>query len=158
MSVMASQITNVMTVYPTVYSGTGQRKRQSSASGAFVRGIHRWTVNSPHKGPVTREMFPFDDVIMIHGMYCTTWTINTARPCNSKLYYGIICHILFLPQHHHLHRNWNQDIKIFFLITFENDVSFQFKSSKDTHVVKMNENRSWLVCFVGMSEYFCYFP
>ena len=31
---------------------------------AFVRGIHRWPVNSPHKGPVTRKMFPFDDVIM----------------------------------------------------------------------------------------------
>ena len=27
-------------------------------------GIHRWPVNSPHKGPVTRKMFPFDDVIM----------------------------------------------------------------------------------------------
>ena len=24
----------------------------------------RWPVNSPHKGPVTRKMFPFDDVIM----------------------------------------------------------------------------------------------
>ena len=31
---------------------------------AFVQGIHRWPVNSPQKGPVTREMFPFDDVIM----------------------------------------------------------------------------------------------
>ena len=44
-----------------------QRKHQSSASLAFVRGIHRWTVDSPHKGqvtPVTRKMFPFDDVIM----------------------------------------------------------------------------------------------
>ena len=30
----------------------------------FVRGIHRWPVNSPHKGPVTRKLFPFDDVIM----------------------------------------------------------------------------------------------
>ena len=29
-----------------------------------MRGIHRWPVNSPHKGPVTRKMFPFDDVIM----------------------------------------------------------------------------------------------
>ena len=35
-----------------------------SASLAFVRGIHWWSVNSPHKGPVTRKMFPFDDVIM----------------------------------------------------------------------------------------------
>ena len=29
-----------------------------------MQGIHRWPVNSPHKWPVTREMFPFDDVIM----------------------------------------------------------------------------------------------
>ena len=29
-----------------------------------MRGIHRWPVNSPHKGPVTRKMFPSDDVIM----------------------------------------------------------------------------------------------
>ena len=40
------------------------KKNQSSASLAFVWGIHRWLVNSPHKGPVTRKMFPFDDVIM----------------------------------------------------------------------------------------------
>ena len=51
-------------VYSTVYPGADQRKHQSSASLAFVRGIHRSPVNSPHKGPVTRNMFPFDDVIM----------------------------------------------------------------------------------------------
>ena len=39
-------------------------KHQSSVSLAFVRGIHRSPVNSSHKGPVTRIMFPFDDVIM----------------------------------------------------------------------------------------------
>ena len=44
--------------------GADQRKHQSSASLAFVRGIHRWSVNSPRKGPVTRKMVPFDDVIM----------------------------------------------------------------------------------------------
>ena len=65
MSMMASQITGVTIVYSTECSGTGQRKHQSSASLAYVRGIHRWPVNSPHKGPVTRKMFPFDDVIMI---------------------------------------------------------------------------------------------
>ena len=51
--------------YSTVYSGVDQRKHQSSASLAFVWGIHRWPVNSPHKWPVTREIFPFDDVIMM---------------------------------------------------------------------------------------------
>ena len=45
-------------------SGADQRKHQSSGSLAFVRGIHRCPVNSPHKGPVTRKMFPFDAVIM----------------------------------------------------------------------------------------------
>ena len=57
---MASQITSLT----IVSSGAYQRKHQSSASLAFVRGIHRWPVNSPHKGPVTRKMFPFNDVIM----------------------------------------------------------------------------------------------
>ena len=42
---------------------------QSSASLAFVRGIHRWPVNSPYKWPVTRKMFPFDDVIMSSGIF-----------------------------------------------------------------------------------------
>ena len=62
---MASEITNLTIVYSIVYSSADQRKHQSSASLAFVRGIHRWPLNSPHKGPVTRKMFPFDDVIML---------------------------------------------------------------------------------------------
>ena len=64
MTTMASQITTLTIVYSTVYSGADQRKHQSSASLAFVQGIHRGPVNSPHKWPVTRKMFPFDDVIM----------------------------------------------------------------------------------------------
>ena len=66
MSAMASQITSFTIVYTNVYSGADQRKHQSSASLAFVRGINRWPVNSPHKWPVTRKMFPFNDVIMNH--------------------------------------------------------------------------------------------
>ena len=64
MGAMASQITSLSTVYSTFYSGADQRNHQSSASLAFVRGIHRGPVNSPHKWPVTRKMFAFDDVIM----------------------------------------------------------------------------------------------
>ena len=55
MDTMASQITSLTIVYSSVDSGADQRKHQSSASLAFVRGIHRWPVNSPHKGPVTRK-------------------------------------------------------------------------------------------------------
>ena len=65
MGAAASQITSLTIVYSTVYSGAEQWKHQSSVSLAFVRGIHRGPVNSPHKWPVTRKMFPFDDVIMV---------------------------------------------------------------------------------------------
>ena len=64
MSEIASQITSLTTVYSIVYSDADQRKHQSSASLAFMRGIHRGPVNSPHKWPGTRKMFPFDNVIM----------------------------------------------------------------------------------------------
>ena len=60
MGALASQITSLTIVYSIVYSGADQ----SSASLAFVRGIHQGSANSPHKWPVTRKMFPFDDVFM----------------------------------------------------------------------------------------------
>ena len=65
MGAMASQITSLTIVYSTVHSGADQRKYHSSASLAFVRR----PVNSPHKLPATRKMFPFDDVIMPTGRY-----------------------------------------------------------------------------------------
>ena len=66
MSAMVSQITGVSIVYSTGCSGPDQRKHPSSASLAFVRGIHRETVDSPHKGPVMRKMCPFNDVILLN--------------------------------------------------------------------------------------------
>ena len=81
MSMMAFKITSLVIVYSTIYSGANQRKHQSSASLAYVRGIHQWPVNSPHKWPVTRKMFPFDDVIMASdardGIFQLIWSI----PC-----------------------------------------------------------------------------
>ena len=71
MGTIAFQITSLMIVYSTVYSGSDQRKYQSSLSLAFVRGIHRGPVNSPHKWPVTRKMLPFDDIIMQGTIYST---------------------------------------------------------------------------------------
>ena len=61
--VMASQITSVTIVWRPIFQAQ-IKKNQSSASLAFVRGIHRWRADSSHKGPVTLNMFPFDDVIM----------------------------------------------------------------------------------------------
>ena len=57
MSAMASQNHQSHDCLLRRYSGAAQRKHQSSASLAFVRGIRRWPMNSPHKGPVTRKMF-----------------------------------------------------------------------------------------------------
>ena len=74
---IASQITSLTIVYSTVYSDADQRKHQSSASLAFVRGIHRGPVNSPHIWPVTRKMFPFDDVIML---FWTLFPMHQTSP------------------------------------------------------------------------------
>ena len=99
---MASQITSITIVCSTVYSGTDQRKHQSSASLAFVRGIHRWTMISPHKGPVTRKMFPFDDVIMrgvcnIHGTYCICGgTRDHKENVSNNL---MTSNRIYIPQH-----------------------------------------------------------
>ena len=68
MGVIASQITSLTIVHSMVYSGADHRKHQSSVSLTFVLGIHRWPVNSQHKWPVTRKMFPFDDIIMLRWM------------------------------------------------------------------------------------------
>ena len=75
MGKIASQITSLTIVYSTIYSDADQRKHQSSASLAFVQGIHQGPVNSPHKGPVTRKMFPFDDIIMLmlHMLYLSNY-------------------------------------------------------------------------------------
>ena len=61
MRVMASQITSVSIVCWNVCLGADERKHQSSA----CKGM-----DSPHKGPVTRKRFSFDDVIMGHCI-CT---------------------------------------------------------------------------------------
>ena len=84
MGMIASQITNLAIVYSIVYPSGNQRKHQSSASLAFVQGIHRWPMNSPHKWPVTRKMFPFDDVIMRMTRGCN------RLPNNAINYFAIL--------------------------------------------------------------------
>ena len=85
MGTMASQIISLAIVYSIVYSGADQRKHQSSASLAFVRGIHRWPVNLPHKEPVTRKMFPFDDIIMARTEQGDAQRENTTKVTSSLI-------------------------------------------------------------------------
>ena len=82
MSAIAFQITGVPIVCSTVCSGADQGKYQSSASLAFVRGIHLSPVDSPHKRPVTQKIVPFDDAIMVcvhHGFIEDTGTSTTVN-------------------------------------------------------------------------------
>ena len=94
MGTMPSQITSLAIVYSTVYSGADQRKDHNSASLAFVRWIHRGPVNSPHKWPVTRKIFPFDDVIMVHHkrkshlFQIHYWLSSWCRKSSSTICYA----------------------------------------------------------------------
>ena len=76
MGTMASQITSLTIVYSTFYIDL--RKHQSSASLAIVRGIHRWPVNTPHKGPITQKMFVFDDVIILRCEFYIKISLGNA--------------------------------------------------------------------------------
>ena len=76
MGAMASQITSFKIVYSTVYSGTYQRKYRSSVSQAFVQGIHRGPVNSPHKWPVTRKC---------SHLMTSSWAIGSRVPDGAFL-------------------------------------------------------------------------
>ena len=138
MSAMASQTTRLTIVYSTVYSSADQRKHQSSASLAFVRGIHRWPVNSPHKWPVTRRMFPFDDVIMTllcFDMYVTSWHLK-----------HLFANILFIS---------NASVDCFPAVVLYSivygDVKFKISSYK-WH--KLAQSIYWFVCFTV----FFFFP
>ena len=93
MGSMASQITSLTIVYSTVYLSVDQRKHQSSASLAFVLGIHRGPVNSPHKGPVTRKLFPFDDVIMYYQPTCLTMDSSKSQCTGAIVSVHCICTI-----------------------------------------------------------------
>ena len=87
MGSMASQITSLTVVYSTFYSGADERKHQSSASLAFVSGIHRGPVNSPHKWPVTRKMFSFDVVIIFIVLIIHTYlSLYTHTHTHTHIY------------------------------------------------------------------------
>ena len=89
MSAMAYQITGISIICSTVGSGADQGKHQSSASLAFVRGIHRKKAS---------KKFPFDDVIMnkmriIRGMYCSKSNIHLIhKSIDAPVTYPTINH------------------------------------------------------------------
>ena len=110
MSSLASQITRLTIVVSTVYSRADKKKHQRSASLAFVWGIHQWPVNSPHKGPVTRKIFPFDDVIMFP--IPVNKPLITFHYGNSGKGFTFILMII----HYHVRGNQRECSMLFFIV------------------------------------------
>ena len=114
-----------------------QRKHQSCASLTSVRRIHRWPVECPHKGPVTRKIFPFDDVIMIKQNLnieteISVWPIVPASEVTSRWFFPYLQHISAFARHHTLTVTfWDRDKNMPFcrrhLIGFSWIKIFQFQ-------------------------------
>ena len=100
MGAIASQITSLTIVYSTVYSDADQRKHRSSASLAFVRGIHRRPVNSPHKWPVARKCFPLmTSSCAIHASLSVffvevIFALHMDSNATTSLLYTLISHMV----------------------------------------------------------------
>ena len=79
-----SQIIGVSIVCSIICSGANQRKHQSAVSLVFVGGIHRSTVDSPHKEPVTRKCF---------HLMTSSWSQVTATylPMGALIYFIYGC-------------------------------------------------------------------
>ena len=133
MSAMTSQITGVSIAYSAVCSSS-ERKHQSSASLAFLRGIHRWPVNFPHK---IKRASNVENVSIwwrhhetqklwrtcnVHcGQQCACWgpsTINSSRQSDAETRPAIIdsdnglspvqCQQLFEPMLAHWETNFSE--------------------------------------------------
>ena len=90
MSLMASQITSLAIVYSTVYSGADQRKHQSSASLAFVWGIHRDRWIPRTKGQLRGKCFH----LMTSSSFCSKPPIYHQSLCIGLKIWAASCHIV----------------------------------------------------------------
>ena len=138
MSATASQFTTLTIVDSTIYLGTDQSKHQSSALLAFVRGIHWWPVNSLHKGPVMRKMFPFDGVIMniTHSVvdFRNPVSRETSLCDESRLLHGILVSGLVYGQWYHASGSFP-----FIKWSNEGCLAGRFHVHKECHINPLNQ-------------------
>ena len=144
---MTSQITSITIVYSTVYPDADQRKHQSSASLAFVWGIHRWPANSPHKGPVTRKMFPFDDVIM-DETFVPLSQLAPENPSGHLHRYPALRSKHVPPFWHGLLSHWSPSTKTNEIITYSSfNVLNRFEKYDDVSAFYNNfSTLKWHMC------------
>ena len=144
MGKMASQISRLTIVYSTVYSSADLRKYQSSAPLAFVREIHWGPVKSPHKGQVTRKMFPFDDVIMaaigdhrtVDNIY--RWPI---AGCNAVIWYE-----------DNNQENCPSDVRQA-KVPMKNELVLLYRIATTQNAVFDWSNRTWCQCYTAFWVY-----
>ena len=78
---LAAQITDSTVVCSADFSGLQQRK-QAKNYWPFLKGIHWWPVDSPHKVPVMWKAFPYYDVTMRvdwHGINLETHHLTALK-------------------------------------------------------------------------------
>ena len=127
MNAMASQITILTIVYSTVYSAD-QIKDQNSTSLTFVRGIHRWPGNSSHKWPVTRKMFPFDDVTKSFSRLLFLFRLQTSVVIATKMFEVSIIFLSILNHNYttiHIFPRVHISRKLNFLFFFISNIFIQ---------------------------------
>ena len=95
--VIMSMITSLTIVSSTVYSMRRSKKTSKLRVTGFLRGIHRYPGSSPHKGPVTWKVFPFDDVIMsmVHQKPWY-WVCNTGKFLFSRRNCAVSVSVMFV--------------------------------------------------------------
>ena len=98
--IISSQITGVSIGYWNRLFVWNQRKHQSSASLAFVRGVYLWPVNSPHKGPVTQKMFPFVITetytdLQKFDITLVSWSARGNTATQMTIFFSRISHRIF---------------------------------------------------------------
>ena len=147
MGAMASQVTSLTIVDSSIYSGRSKkiwtwtwtwRKHQSSASLIFVRGIHLWPVNFPHKGPVTRKMSPIDNVF-VNVINDDPDIFSPQLPVSLLLF--TFCYDMFAPTTVWLSTD----------VTTNNAMHFRTRRLALNHM-KITYNSSDIYCFDGDSR------
>ena len=146
-------ITSVSIVCLTFCLCVDQRKHQSSASLAFVRGIYRWQVNSHHKGSVTRKCFHLMTSSYFTGNFYPTnslveifshWNHISVDNIGKRLVY-----VVTLDMFH-----FDRSVVIWIRLTFifSCNVGARNKVVKWARVDKDAENKAWLHLFAEISE------
>ena len=100
MGAMASQITSLSIVHLNIYSGTDQENANAPRHYTLCGS----PVNSPHKWPVTRKMFPFDDVIMTCSM--------TVHVSEATIKYGVKMTCIYQEQYYSHTMKQNKSVSI----------------------------------------------